>query len=70
MMALFGLLWRLGTSGRNGKTVDQVRDLCETARIELEGAQERDDYPYNGDNEDDDDDVKHFVSTSSPYLVF
>ena len=54
-----GLLWRLGTSGRNGKTVDQVRDLCETARIELEGAQERDDYPYNDDDQDDDDDVKH-----------
>jgi hypothetical protein len=58
-----GLLWRLGTSGRNGRTVDQVRDLCETARIELEGAQERtqerDDYRYNDDDHDDDDDVKH-----------
>jgi hypothetical protein len=54
-----GLLWRLGTSDRNGKTVDQVRHLCETARIELEGAQEWDDYPYNDDDQDDDDDVKH-----------
>ena len=58
-----GLLWRLGTNGRNGRTVDQVRDLCETARIELEGAQERtqerDDYRYNDDDHDGDDDVKH-----------
>jgi hypothetical protein len=53
------LLWRLGTSGRNGRRVDQIRELCETARIELEGAQERDDYPYNDDDQDDDDDVKH-----------
>ena len=38
-----GLLWRLGTSGRNGRIKDQVRQLCETARVEFEGAQERDD---------------------------
>ena len=53
-----GLLWKLGTSDQSGMTLDQVRDLCETARIELEGAQERDDYPYN-DDQDDDDGVKH-----------
>jgi hypothetical protein len=54
-----GLLWRLGTSGRNVKTVDQVRDLCEIARIELEGAKEGDDYPYKDDDQDDDDGAKH-----------
>jgi hypothetical protein len=53
------LLWRFGTSGRNGTTVDQLRELCETARIEFEGVQERDDYPYDDDAQDDDDDVKH-----------